>query len=328
MPKATIVVPAFNAAATLPDTLHALSRQTCRDFEILIVDDGSQDRTAARAAAFAAQDPRARVITQANRGLAGARNTGIAAARSEYIGFCDADDLWQPEKLAAHVRHLDDKPYVGISFSGARLIDAAGASIGLVQAPKLCGITAADVFQRNPIGNGSAAVMRRAAARAIAWRPAGETERPWVFDETFAQSEDIECWLRLTLWTTWQIEGVPGALTDYRVHGAGLSAATDRQLAAWDRMVTKLRPVAPQFFAKHEGAARAYQLRYLARRAVSARDGARARRHMRHALRHSLWPLWAEPAKTLTTLGAALMVDLAGGRLLDLAETGLRRLRP
>ena len=116
MSYASIVVPAFNAAATLPETLNALSAQSFGDFEIIVVDDGSSDRTVAVARSLG--DRRIRVVQQPNRGLAGARNSGIAQARGEYIGFCDADDLWRPTKLAEHVAHLNSNPVVGLSFSG------------------------------------------------------------------------------------------------------------------------------------------------------------------------------------------------------------------
>lgn len=326
MPKATIVVPAYNVATTLRETLESLLAQTFEDFEIIIVDDGSKDATNAIAQSYTG-DPRVRVIRQTNRGLAGARNTGIAAARGEYIGFCDADDLWLPEKLATHVEHLEDNQHIGISFSGSTLIDEDSRPIGLSQAPRLTQIHPAHVFRRNPIGNGSSPVIRRAAALSIAWRPPHETERDWVFDETFRQSEDIECWLRLSLRTDWVIEGVPGALTCYRVNGAGLSAATDKQLAAWERMVAKLTPINPDFFARHTPAARAYQLRYLARRAVSAGDKDRAWPLALQSLRCSRKPLIAEPAKTMSTLAAAALLRLGAGVAVSIASHGLRRLR-
>ncbi|MCA0872931.1 glycosyltransferase [Seohaeicola saemankumensis] len=313
MPKASIVVPAFNVAATLPATLNALLAQTFDDFEVIIVDDGSSDSTVAIAEHYL-NDPRVRLVRQPNRGLAGARNSGIAAAQGDCIGFCDADDLWEPEKLAAHVAHLDQNPLVGLSFSGSALIDDAGHLTGLAQRPRLSGITSAHVFQRNPVGNGSAAVMRRAAQRALAWRPGFETERDWVFDETFRQSEDIECWLRLSLTTDWTIEGVPGLLTRYRINNAGLSAGVDRQYASWQRMVAKLRPLAPAFFATHEPAARAYQLRYLARRAISDGKGDQAVQLMRQSLRASLRPCLREPLKTGSTLAAAGMLAAFGPR--------------
>jgi len=98
MPLASIIVPAFNVAATLPETLDSLLAQTAQDFEIIIINDGSIDETLQIAHAFERRGP-VRILSQANRGLAGARNTGIAAASGSYIGFCDADDLWEPAKL-------------------------------------------------------------------------------------------------------------------------------------------------------------------------------------------------------------------------------------
>ena len=179
------------------------------------------------------------------------------------------------------------------------------------------------MLKRNPIGNGSAPVMRRAALDDMAWRPEGES-RDWWFDETFRQSDDIEGWLRFVLTTRWRIEGVPGALTLYRINGAGLSANTDRQYETWERMIAKLTPLAPAFFARHAPAARAYQLRYLCRRAITARDGARALRLAVATLRASPRPLVEEPLKTVTTIVATVALSLLGKRPLRLVETMLR----
>ncbi|WP_170599921.1 glycosyltransferase family 2 protein [Ruegeria arenilitoris] len=311
MPQASIIVPAYNTAATLTETLASLLSQTHDDFEIIIVDDGSQDETPAIARAHAT-DPKVRVIRQENRGLAGARNTGIAAARGDFVGFCDADDLWLPEKLATHVRHLQAEPDVAISYSGSAMVDEGGRLMRVRQSPRLRDVTAAHVLKRNPIGNGSAAVMRKSALLHLACRPAFETKRDWVFDETFRQSEDIECWLRLMLTTDWQIGGVPGLLTRYRIHATGLSAALDRQLQAWERMVDKLRPLNPEFFARHEAAARAYQLRYLARRAVSNLDAHKAWELAQRSVSTSALPVIEEPAKTLTTIIAAAALRAVG----------------
>ncbi len=313
MPRATIVVPAYNVAATIAETLTSLIGQTFTDHEILVVDDGSNDDTLDVVARF--DDRRLRVIRQCNRGLAGAHNTGIAHARGEYIGFCDADDLWEPEKLARHVAHLYARPSVGISFSGSRMIDGEGRDLGLCQSPKLTGITARDVLLRNPIGNGSAAVMRRAALDAMAWRPPQERDRDWWFDETFRQSDDIEGWLRFALTTSWEIEGIPGNLTRYRINPGGLSANVMRQHQTWERMLAKMAGIAPKFVRRHGAAARAYQYRYLCRRAVSMRNGELAFSLALRSLRTSLRPLLAEPVKTLTTLGAATVLRLGGAPL-------------
>lgn len=322
MPIASIVVPAYNVEATLADTLRALFAQTFEDFEILVVIDGATDTTRAVAESFAA-DPRLRIVAQQNRGLAGARNSGIAAAQGRYIGFCDADDLWLPGKLAAHVAHLEAKPGIGISFSGSAMIDDAGTRTGHRMQPRLTEIAPQHVFKRNPIGNGSALVARADALRAVAYWPDGEQSRAWCFDESFRQSEDIECWLRMVLTTPWRIEGIPGDLTLYRISAGGLSAATEPQLASWERMVKKLRPAAPEFFAAFEPAARAYQFRYLARRSVSSRDGRKALRYCARFLRTSLRPLREEPLKSVSTLGASTLLALVGSAVLGRAEAVL-----
>ena len=306
MPRASIIVPAFNVADTIADTLKSLQRQSFTDFEVLIVDDGSTDTTADVARPFL-QDSRFTYLRQANRGLAGARNSGIAAARGGYIGFCDADDIWAPDKLRLHVRHLDRNPRVGVSYAGSYMIDETGRTLGARQTPRLSNLRADHILKRNPIGNGSAAILRREVFDDIAFHANSRSLRKSYFDETFRQSEDIECWVRIALTTDWQFEGIRGHLTGYRIAASGLSANTERQLASWENAIAKLRPVNPFFFDRHEAAARAYQLRYLARRAISGRDGLNALHYMRRALASSLEPLWAEPAKTLTTSIAAAM---------------------
>jgi len=311
MPRASIIVPAFNASATIAETLNSLKDQSFQDFEVIVVNDGSTDLTDDIVKPFL-NDSRFHIVNQPNRGLAGARNTGIANASGYYIGFCDSDDLWVPDKLARHVMHLDLSPDVGLSYAGSILIDDESQPLDLKQSPRLHAITAAEVFKRNPVGNGSVAVFRRAALMDIAYRPQKSHLRQWFFDETFRQSEDIECWLRLALTTDWEIEGIFGHLTKYRIALKGLSANTNKQLASWNRMVDKLRPLNPAFFDTHEPAARAYQLRYLARRAVSAGDGFKARKYADEFLKASLRPLYEEPLKTLTTLAAAEFLARTG----------------
>ncbi len=320
-PIASVVVPAFNCAATITETLRSILRQTFADFELIVVDDGSTDGTPEIVGRFS--DPRIRLIRQRNRGLAGAHNTGIAAARGEFVGFCDADDLWMPEKLERHIDHLRANPAVGISFSDSRMIDAAGRPIGVCQKPKLKGLTAADIFKRNPIGNGSTAVIRRAALDGFAYRPKGEAERDWWFDENFRQSDDIEGWLRFVLTQDWRIEGIDGLLTLYRIHGAALSANVACQLDSWLDMRGKIAQISPALVERHGPAATAYQLRYLARRAVSMRDGALASRLVRQSLRASLRPLVEEPVKTIVTLAAAEILGLFGDRFYAAVERRL-----
>lgn len=319
MTRATIVVPAYNTLATLPATVASLLAQTHDDFEVVVVDDGSSDGTADWVLAH--PDSRVRLVRQLNRGLAGARNGGIAATTSTYIGFCDGDDLWEPDKLARHVAFLDAHPRVGLTYSGSALVDGSGAPLGISQTPKTTDITAQDVLLRNPVGNGSAPVLRRACLDDIMFRPAGEMRDQW-FDESFRQSEDIECWLRIALTTTWDIAGTDEPLTRYRIVSTGLSANLMKQYDTWTRVAERVKEIAPDFARAHLPAARAYQLRYLARRAVTLGSGGTALRLMLRSLQSSWHPIWNEPAKTLSTLGAALVMAVGGGAIVRRALGG------
>ena len=310
MPHVSIIVPAYNTLSTLPETVASLLAQTYTDFEIIIVDDGSSDGTAQWM--MAQDDPRIRLVRQLNRGLAGARNGGIAAAKGDLIGLCDGDDLWEPDKLAAHVRFLSENPEIGVSYSASVMVDEDNVSLGIYQIPKTDGVTARDILLRNPVGNGSAAVIRAETFKAIAYRPKGQS-RDWYFDETFRQSEDIECWIRIALTTHWRFGGLAEPLTRYRIIAGGLSANLDRQFETWSAMADKVAQIDPEFAERWLPAARAYQLRYLARRAVSLGDGGAAAAMLRRAARASWHPILFEPRKTLTTIAATAVMQ-AGGK--------------
>ena len=302
-PHVSVVIPLFQSERTIGETLASVLAQTFADFEVIVIDDGSRDR--GPEIARACGDARVRVVTQVNRGLAGARNSGIREAHGVYIALLDADDRWHPQKLARHVAVLDAQPAVGLTYSASRLIDDDGCDLGLSQWPSRATTRAEDVFCRNPVGNGSAPVLRRAAFDALAFWDRGLGRLCW-FDESFKQSEDIECWTRLVATTTWRCVLVPFALTDYRVNSTGLSANTERQLATWQRFRDKVRSYAPALAEEHGAEAEAFQMRYLARRAVKAGDGRIASKMMHEAFRLSPDIIASEPVRTLVTYAAAI----------------------
>ncbi len=100
-PLVSIVIPAYNAAQTIKTTVRSVFDQTVQDFEILIVDDGSKDKTIGVAESIG--DSRIKVISQVNGGASSARNRGIKEAKGEYVAFLDADDLWMPNKLESQL---------------------------------------------------------------------------------------------------------------------------------------------------------------------------------------------------------------------------------
>ncbi len=325
MKFASIVIPVFNGEDTLRAAIDSALAQTHPDFEVIIVDDGSTDGSAAIAQSY--DDHRLRVVQQENGGLNAARNTGIREARSTMIGLLDADDIWAPEKLAKHVIHLQSDPALGLSFSASWMIDMAGASVGLSQRPKTRNISARDLICHNPVGNGSTPLMRRAALDSIAHKHPRDGHICW-FDEELRQSTDIECWMRIALLSDWKIEGLDERLTGYRINPNGLSANVARQLQTWMQMFSKIEGYAPEFAKANGAIARACQLRYLARRAISLRQPGLAWSLVREAVSTSPRILLDQPAKTITTIGAASVLRWLGSPVYVRAETfllGLRR---
>lgn len=115
MPRVSIVIPAFNAAAFIAKTLETVRAQTCRDWELIVVDDGSMDATAAAVTSFMERHGMpGRCLRQANKGIAGARNAGVAAATGTYVAFLDHDDIWYPRKLQAVLAVFERYPDVGV----------------------------------------------------------------------------------------------------------------------------------------------------------------------------------------------------------------------
>src|ERR671932_2783531 len=157
MKKVSVIIPAYQVENYIGAAIQSVVEQTYDNWELLIIDDGSPDRSVEVCRQFT--DPRIKIISQENRGLAGARNTGIRNAQGEYLAFLDGDDVWFSEKLEKHVEHLENSPAVGVSFSPSGFIDEAGNAKGTYLKPKLREISPASLLRDNSIGNGSAAVV-------------------------------------------------------------------------------------------------------------------------------------------------------------------------
>ena len=161
----SVVIPAYNAAATLDETLRSVRSQTHRALEIIVVDDGSTDDTRAIAERHAAIDQRVQVVTQDNAGVAAARNTGWRRARSDLIAFVDADDLSAPTRIERQVQVMQRRrPARRTGLLLVRPDRQPGpdhpASRGCPLRRRCAG---SELCVSNFIGNGSAALVRRQA---------------------------------------------------------------------------------------------------------------------------------------------------------------------
>ncbi|QSB44313.1 glycosyltransferase [Tsuneonella flava] len=309
-PRMSVVMPVYNVQSYIEEAIQSVLDQTFTDFELIIVDDGGCDDSLEIARTF--DDPRIHIVSQPNRGLAGARNTGIACARAPFVALLDSDDRWHRDKLLLHYVHLQANPDIGVSYSGSRLIDEDGEVMRVAMRPKLTGVSAADILCRNPIGNGSAPVFRKTMLDRAAFRHPEVPSRTCWFDETFRQSEDIELWVRLASVHGVPFEGIEGLLTDYRIIGGALSANVVKQYLSWTRMLDIARMNAPDLVARHGERARAYQLRYLARRSVQLGNVVLAKDLFARALRSEVRIMFEEPVKSAITYTAICVAQLAG----------------
>jgi glycosyltransferase involved in cell wall biosynthesis len=117
-PRVSVIIPCFNHGRFLRNAAQSVLSQTLADIELIIVDDGSTDETATVIAGL--HDPRVRVQVTGNRGVSAARNVGLDMARGEFTAFLDADDAWEPDKLARQVAIMDSEPEVTLVFTDLR----------------------------------------------------------------------------------------------------------------------------------------------------------------------------------------------------------------
>lgn len=240
-PTTSVIVPAFNAAPYLAETLESVRAQTDGDWELIVVDDGSTDQTPLVARQFAARDGRIRLIGQARQGVSAARNRGASESRAaEFVTFLDADDVWEPVALATLTEALRRRPTAVAVHGFARLIDAQGRPIrpgeqeayardrrevagGRLRPVPLSAPTrfAALVFQ-NCIPAGGI-LLRRAAFEAVGG-----------FDPAMSPAEDWDLWLRVS--RVGDIAFQDCLIYGYRQHGANTSADPRRMRRAQRRV--------------------------------------------------------------------------------------------
>lgn len=295
-PQFSIVIACYNSSSTIVETLESALAQTIRDFEIIVVDDGSTDDGPDKISKLAKTEPRLTLIRQSNAGVSASRNRGVRASRGEYVAFLDADDLWDPSYLATHKHRLDSDASLGVSFSVARYIDAKGEDTGQISRPKLIDLHPAEILATNPCTTCSAIVVRRSVIDEVG-----------MFDVTLRRAEDQE-WLFRVAISRWKIEGDCVPLIAYRNSVGGLSSNLSEMDQSYREMLDRAMRLRPALVERHRKLAGARMLRYLARRALRLQHGrALSRRYLLRALREGPEIVLKEPKQTVATLVAAFV---------------------
>lgn len=161
LPLVSVIIPAYNAEGVIEETLNSVLKQTYHQLEIIVVDDGSCDRTAEIVAAIAQRDRRVVLLRQANAGVAAARNLGIQQAKGEFIAPLDADDLWYPENIKKQVKCILASDKVGLVYSWSMDIDGQSQPIGNLRASRIEGEVYTTLLLHDFIANASSVLIRK-----------------------------------------------------------------------------------------------------------------------------------------------------------------------
>ncbi len=225
-PLVTVVVPTYQGEAFVRATLDSVLAQTFTDYELVVSDDGSTDGTLAIVESYG---DRLRVVKQANRGVAAARNVAATTARGEFLAFLDHDDLWEPEMLATLVPMLLEDESLGLVYSDAHVIDKNGVVRG--RRGRFLQYHEGEVF--DDLLHGNFIPVETTLMRTALYRDLGGC------DERLRYLEDYELCLRVARRA--RVGFHPGPLARYRVHDHNLSHEREPMLVEWITVLERLR---------------------------------------------------------------------------------------
>src|SRR5262245_10505045 len=223
MPKVSVIIPTHNRAHFLRGAIFSVLNQTFQDFEIIVVDDASNDTTSQVVGSF--DDKRLRFIRhETNKGGSAARNTGILASKCDYIAFLDDDDEWLPEKLAKQMDILlTSPPEVGCVYTGFVGVDRTNGKVIGQHIPTKRGNLFNDLLLSNCIGGTSSVLLKKTSLQKVG-----------LFDESLPRHQDFDLWIRIA--NHFLFEYVPEPLFKYYFHDHRISTNLD----AIDRGIEKI----------------------------------------------------------------------------------------
>jgi len=272
-PRVSVVIAYHNGQEYLPETLRSLAAQTFRDWEAIVVDDGSSAEH--RAALDECERGRIRVLRQERQGAGAATQRGIDAARGEFVAFLDQDDLFAPGKLEADVRLLEADSELDLAFCGYQLMDESGRSIGGKHWPGARRFSFLDLLRDYRIGPSATATVRRAALEAVG--PVnGQLQRYY----------DVELYLRVAARRANNVGATDEVLVWYRRHPGQLSADLSEMEEEWERVLSGLGSGGGAYSSAF-ALARSNMQRYFAFLAYEQGKFDTGVRDMRSAFRHA-----------------------------------------
>jgi glycosyltransferase involved in cell wall biosynthesis len=230
----SVIIPAFNAATNIRQTLDSVRAQTYRNFEVIVVDDGSSDGTTAIIEEFIRNDSRFQLIRQENRGVGDARNAGIRKARGKYIAPLDADDLWYPEKLEKQVARIHQcGSETGLVYCWSAFIDGNGDFVDTARHLKVEGRLRHAFVMRNILENASIPLFCTNVFEKIGL---------YLTREEQEGAQGCEDWdLALRIAEVFSVAVVPERLVAYRLRPNSMSANDESMAASFGTVIRRAR---------------------------------------------------------------------------------------
>lgn len=291
-PKVSVIVPAYNISKYILDALQSIKKQTYKNYEVLIIDDGSLDETPSIVEDFCKSNQQFKLLKKANGGLSSARNYGIDHAKGQYIALLDGDDIYSKDKLANHVAHLDNDPSIGVVYSASKAIrDDGKPTFFILSGKPLYKDLLTSLLCKNFIGHGSNGVFRRCLIDEVG-----------NFDESLPSSEDLDFWLRVASTRRWKFHREKAILSYYRVRPSGLSFNISRMRKCNEQVLSMALDRTPKSVAPILPKAHAYMFRYLARLSLTSGDIPQAREYISKSLSYDRSIFIQDPRSLLTLI--------------------------
>jgi glycosyltransferase involved in cell wall biosynthesis len=239
LPLVSVIIPAYNAEAFISETLKSVLAQTYQNIEVLVVDDGSQDRTSEIVESFAANDSRIKLLRQSNQGATAARNLAIEKSKGEFIAPIDADDIWYPQNLEKQVQCIiQADSSVGLVYAWSAHIDEKGLRMGNGRTSTLEGDVYLSLIQDNFVGNGSTPLIRRDCFDKVG----GYNYK--LKEENAEGCADWDLYLRIA--ECYEFRVVPEFLVGYRQLGSSMSSNYKKMLKSYSLVMAEAQQRNPQ----------------------------------------------------------------------------------